>query len=124
MGISPQPAATDSVACCLHGNAEAIAAFHRKFREGAVTRKELDTVIGEFENDSDAGAFHWLPLSPAVVARVVQVFLALPRGGYLRSADALHLACAAENGFTDVYSNDNHLLAAATHFGLKGINIV
>jgi predicted nucleic acid-binding protein len=117
-------AETHSIACCIHGHAEAIAAFHRKYREGAITHKELKTVISEFERDSAAGGFRWLPLSPAIVGRVVKTFEALPQSVYLRSADAVHLACAAENDFREVYSNDIHLLGASSHFNLKGINLI
>jgi len=31
----------------------------------------------------------------------------------VRATDAFYLACAAENGFTSIYSHDRHLLAAA-----------
>lgn len=115
---------TDRLACCIHGQAECVAAFHRKFREGALSQKELGTLLTEFEKDSNGGAFRWLPLSPAIVARVASIFHKLPAPVALRAADAIHLACAAEAGFAKVYSNDTRLLAAANHFGLTGENII
>ena len=48
----------------------------------------------------------------------------LPEDVFLRSADALHLTCAAANGFSAVYSHDRHLLNAAPHFGLEGRDIL
>ena len=117
-------AKTDSLACCIHGHAESEAAFHRKFREGALTQKELGTLLAEFDRDSNAGAYRWLPLSPAVVARVATTFSKLPSVVALRAADAIHLACAADAGFAKVYSNDTRLLTAAAHFGLTGENLI
>ena len=117
-------AATDTLACSLHGQAETVAAFHRKFRERAINQKELGEVMAEFESDCKAGAFNWLPFSPAVVARVVKAYGAMPATVYLRAADAMHLACAAENGLKEIYSNDARLLTASGHFGLKGVNII
>jgi len=43
---------------------------------------------------------------------------------FLRAADAIHLATAAESSFPIVYSNDVHVLAAAQHFGIQGKNIL
>lgn len=117
-------AATDSIACCLHGRAEATAAFHRKFREGSISHKELGQLLAQFDRDCQAGAFDWLALSPAVIDRVIATFAELPPTVHLRAADALHLACAAENAQKDVYSNDARLLAAAIHFDLKPVNII
>ena len=116
--------ATDHVACAVHGQAEILAAFHRKLREGAVTPKSYQALLAQFEADQKAGAFHWLPASPEVLERISAVYASLPRTVYLRGADALHLATAAANGFKAVYSNDSHLLAAAPHFKLKGHNPV
>lgn len=117
-------AQTDSLACCIHGHVETISAFHRKLREGSLKPKEFGTLLAEFDRDSNAGAYRWLPLSPAVVARVVSTFAKLPSTVTLRAADAIHLACASDAGFTKVYSNDTHLLTAAAHFGLTGENVI
>jgi predicted nucleic acid-binding protein len=117
-------AATDSLACCLHGHAEAVAAFHRKFREGAITEKELSQLLAEFDSDCKAGAIDWLSLSTAVMERLLKAYLSLPATVHLRAADAMHLSCAAENSLKEIYSNDARLLTGAPYFGLKGVNIL
>jgi predicted nucleic acid-binding protein len=117
-------AATDSLACGLHGQAEAVSAFHRKFREGAIDEKEFHELLVEFDRDCQAGAFYWLPISTAVMERLKKAFRSLPPSVHLRAADAMHLVCAAENALKEVYSNDEHLLAGASHFGLRGVNVL
>ena len=117
-------AAKDHVACCLFGRAESLAAFHRKFREGVLTRDDFRILLDQFQRESEMGAFHWLPFSAVVVAALNHIYAGLPSSVHLRAGDAVHLACAAENGFREIYSNDRQLLAAAGHFGLHGINIL
>lgn len=117
-------AATDHVCCAQHGQAEAIAAFHRKFRERAFGLKSYRALLAQFESDNQAEAIRWLPVGPDVMAKILQVYRDLPSEIYLRGADATHLAVAAIHGQRTVYSNDVHLLAAAGNFGLKGENII
>ena len=117
-------ARSEEIACCLHGRAETVAAFHRKTREGTLSAKDLGTLLAEFDADSEAGGFDWLPLSPSVVRRVSSTYASLPPTLAVRAADAIHLACAAEAGYSKVFSNDARLLLAAPHFGIVGENIL
>jgi predicted nucleic acid-binding protein len=117
-------AATGTVACAVHGRSEVDAALHRKVREGSLTSGLYAIAMQEFDSEARAGAYHWIPLSAAVVERVHAAFATLPASVFLRAADALHLACAAERGFHEVYSNDQRLLAAAPHFGIRGVDVI
>jgi predicted nucleic acid-binding protein len=117
-------AATDHVCCALHGQAELVAAFHRKFREGAIPLKSYRALFAQFEADRKAGAFHWLPAGPEVLQRIREVYAELPGTVCLRGADAIHLATASAHGLKGVYSHDRHLLTAARHFGLQGLNVL
>lgn len=117
-------AGTNQVACCLHGHAETVAAFHRRLRETAFTQQEFKLAVAQFEKDCAAQAIEWLPLSLTVTSRVSGTYARLLPTVGLRAADAIHLACAAEAGLNKVYSNDVRLLAAAHHFGLQGVNII
>ncbi len=110
--------------CSLHGRAEVFAAMHRKLREGVISSDELRRILMQFAQDSDGGAFHWLPLSADLIDRLGGYFRNLPPSVFLRAADAMHLASAREHGCSVVYSNDKRLLSAAESFGLRGKNVI
>ena len=112
------------LACALHGRSEFAAAAHRKLREGVAGRQDIREILTQLEQDTKAGGVRWLPIAEQTLARVEQVYRVAPPELFLRSADALHLACAAENGFKEIYSNDRQLLASAPLFGLRGVNVI
>jgi predicted nucleic acid-binding protein len=60
------------------------------------------------------------PLSTLKDCSLVQNLHVVPIS--VRSGDALHLACAEEHGFREVYTNDRHILEAAKHFNISGVN--
>jgi len=104
--------------------AEFASACHRKVREKQANSEQLSEMLGQFHDDIEAEIIEMLPLSDELFARVACAYADAPPTLFLRSLDALHLACAAENGFREVYSNDRRFLDAAPHFGLRGINLL
>jgi len=117
-------AATDNVACAAHGQAEMMAAFHRKLREGAIRVPAYAALLDQVRAHIEAGAFQWLAQNEEIMARIRNVYQKLPAAVFLRAADAIHLATAAMAGFGIIYSNDGHLLSAARHFGIEGRNVI
>ena len=111
------------VACCTHGRVEVLIAFHRKFRERAFSPRIFAAVCDQFEADCRAAVWTWLPISAKLIENLSERIRQLDRAVFLPSADALHLASAAEQGFKEIYSNDRHLLTAAAHFGLRGLSV-
>ena len=117
-------ASTDTIACAQHGQAEVIAALHRKYREGSLTISSYRVVLQQFANEIRGDAFRWLAFSQALLDRVRAIFNGLPATNFLGASDAIHLATASENGFRQIYSNDKNLLAAAPYFGLRGADVI
>ena len=122
--VRAHAATVDVLVCSLHGRAELIAAIHRKIREGTATPSLLEALLSQVAADQAAGALHWLPITEANLDRVQEAFRRAAPTVYLRAADALHLASAAEQGFEEIYSNDRHLLTAAPLFGLRGLDVI
>ncbi len=115
--------ASDGLACCATGRGEVVATFHRHFRERRLTQREFRRLAAQVEADLDAGLWTALPVTAALIAAQAERMAALPAKVFLRAADALHLACAAEAGLREVYSSDRHLVAAAPHFGLRPVTL-
>ncbi len=114
----------DSLVIAWHGRAELASILLRKRRESALTAAAAEEIRHQIHDDIGDGLIEFLPLTETVMTRLETTLAAAPTATNIRAADALHLACAAERGFTEVYSNDRHFLAAAPLFGLKGVNVI
>ena len=111
-------------ACALHGRVEFFSAVKRHLREGNLTAGKAQAVFHQFARDEAADLWSFLPVSRSLIESACTRLAALPDEVLCRAADALHLTCAAVNGFEAIYSNDRHLLTAAPHFGLEGVNVI
>lgn len=112
------------IACCAFGRLELAASFHRNLREGKITRQQSRIIFNQFDLDESNRIWTWLPVTPELLAGATAKLRTMKASTYLRAADALHLACAVEHGFKEIFSNDRHLLTAATGFKIKGRNVV
>lgn len=121
--VSARAVREGGVACCHHGKLETAAVFHRKLREGALTLTEYHLLRAQFESDCAMGMWWWLPVTAQLMEDAIRRYGILSASAWLRSADALHLTCAAAHGFGEIFTSDRHLLAAAPHFGLTGTSL-
>lgn len=115
---------SDEIVCSLHGRAEFCSIGFRKIREGLASTAIVSTVFAQFNADTSSGTIRLVAPTDSILDRVETVFATVPSTTYLRAADALHLATAADSGFSEIYSNDKHLLVAAPLFGLSGVNVI
>jgi len=84
----------------------------------------MRAILKDFEEDEQNGVWQWFGVTSGLLEQARKAVLDLPTSVFLRSGDALHLACAEEHGFHEVYTNDSHMLKAARHFHLTGVNVL
>lgn len=109
-----------SSAICI---AEMACLAHRKVREGPLAPDYAAIRQDLFLDDVNSGVITAVPVTDRLLRRVEATTRALPPACYLRTFDALHLVTAADSGFSEVWTNDRHMLAAARHFGLAGRSV-
>jgi predicted nucleic acid-binding protein len=114
-------ASLGEVRCAALGRVEVAAAFHRKLREGAFGQVAYREIVAQFENDCARGLWIWIPITTAVLAATVALFRHVPKSVFVRAADAIHLSCARTSGFTEIYTSDRHMSAAAPHFRVRAL---
>lgn len=111
------------VHCSVLGRVEVSAALHRKLREGAFSDAAFRATCAQFEDDCAHGLWTWIPATAAVLAETVTTIRQVPKSVFLRAADAIHLSSARASGFTEVYTTDRHMIAAASHFRLRPLAV-
>ena len=113
-----------SAACCAFGRVEFAAAIQRAIREGRLPEAAKATIASQLARDDEGGVWSWLPVTQRLLDAATRALQSVPIAVPIRAADALHLVCARENGYREVYTNDRQLLAAAPHFGVLAVNVI
>src|SRR5207247_5647174 len=93
-------------------------------RERHVTRREMTTILKEFEEDEKNGVWQWFGVTSELLEKARKAVLDIPSTVFVRSGDALHLACAEEHGFDEVYTNERHRSASARYFHVTAVNVL
>jgi len=114
----------DGLASCELARLEFASILKRHIRENLVTRREMTAILKDFEEDERNGVWQWLRVTSELLEKARRAVLGLPITAFVRSGDALHLACAEEYGFKEVYTNDRHMLKAARHFHVTGVDVL
>jgi len=94
--------------------------FQRHMREKNLTAKQVQALWSLFEEDLGNQVWNLLPVTDPLLRRTALAVRRLPATAFLRAGDALHLVTAREYGFTEIWTSDRRMLAAAPHFGLQG----
>ncbi len=114
----------EQIACCAFGKVELAAALHRNLRERKIVASQYQVILQQIEADEAGRLWKWLPLGKDLIRKTSAILAKLDAAIHLRAADALHLVCAAENGFTEIYTNDKHLLAATGTANVEVRNVI
>ncbi len=114
----------DGLASCELARLEFASILKRHVRERHLTRREMTAILKEFDEDEKNGVWQWFGVTSELLERARTAVLEVPSTVFLRAGDALHLVCAQEQGFHEVYTNDRHMLQAARYFELTGVNVL
>jgi predicted nucleic acid-binding protein len=102
---------------------EVTCVFKRHVRERALLSSHGNELLDLFRAHVDAGLWNLVPVTEALLRRTATLIRGVPSHVPIRAADAVHLATALDAGEPEIWTNDRHLLAAATHVGLTGKSV-
>ena len=115
--LARSASALHSSALCI---AEVACVFHRQFREGVLPARQASVLRKQFRDDVGNDVWNLIPIANRVLQDVELLVRNIGSDCYLRAADAIHLASAIGYGFEEVWTNNRHLLKAASRAGLTG----
>ena len=111
----------------IHSSLWALAEFHgvihRRLREGSLSADDGHELSSRFYLHVQEGLWKLIPVHEALLRRTSALIVSAPPNLFIRTADAVHLATAYETGERDVWTNDRHMLASASYFGLAGRSV-
>jgi len=113
----------DAIHSSFWAFAEFHAVVHRRLRENSTSLSDARDLTSHFTEHIEQGLWHLVPVTEALLRRTSALMLSAPSNLFVRTADAVHLATALDLGEHDVWTNDRHMLAAASYFGLRGRSV-
>ena len=113
----------DTVHSSVWALAEYHGVIHRRLREGSLSRSDAHELSSRFYQHVHEGLWKLIPVHEALLRRTSALIVSAPPDLFLRTADAVHLVTAHEIGERDVWTNDRHMLASASYFGLTGRSV-
>jgi predicted nucleic acid-binding protein len=113
----------DTIYSSLWASAEFHPVIHRRIREGASSPIDARYLASRFSEHVAEGLWNLIPVTEALLRRTSALMLSAPRDIFIRTADAVHPATAYELGEGYVWTNDRHMLTAASYFGMTGRSV-
>jgi len=92
-------------------------------REGSLSATVAHELSSRFHQHVQEGLWKLMPVHEALLRRTSALIVAAPPTLFIRTANAVHLVTAHETGEREVWTNDPHMLASASYFGLTGRSV-
>jgi predicted nucleic acid-binding protein len=102
---------------------EVTCVFHRHVREGSLTSAQGRELIDLFRAHVESDLWNLVPVTEGLLRTTATLIRGLPVTTPLRAGDAIHLTTALNVGEPEIWTNDRHLLAAATYVGIAGRSV-
>ncbi len=113
----------DSLTSSALSIAEVNCVFHRRLRDGRITRDHCLELTSTFARHVTEGLWDLAPVSQSLLKRTSALVISAPPGMFIRAGDSIQMLTAQELGEPEIWTSDKHVLAAAPWFGLVGRSV-